>query len=335
MSEISWDRDSISAATGSARSELGSLNFNGSGGEGMDPEVSGALDEGDQASEEEVGKGEDAAENIDKGADGLEDGEKESSDKTDGIDTELSASDGSGGKGGDGAGGGSGEPKSQLSSALPSQQTAPSSGGGGMPQMPQMSPPSSGGGSGGGMPSLPQMTQADMAGAPNRNDLVNQLKEDGPGDKTGFSGDMSDDEKSKAVQELAQKIVGMDMPYTWGGGHGAEPGPSGGTRDGGVADQFGDYKKTGVDCSGLTRWITAEVYGVDPNGTSQSQYASGKPISAENARPGDMFFPDSAGRPPTHVQMYVGNGQVVEAQKSGTNIMFSPLKSGEFRRFAD
>ena len=128
----------------------------------------------------------------------------------------------------------------------------------------------------------------------------------------------------------------MELPYTWGGGHGGEPGPSGGVRDGGVADQFGDYNKTGVDCSGLSRWMTAELFGVDPNGTSQSQYASGKPISASEARPGDMVFPASAGRPPQHVQVYVGNGQVIEAQKSGTNLMFSKLAAGgEFRRFGD
>lgn len=332
MSEISWDRDTIAAATGSARSELGSLNFGGSDGTGMDPEVTAALDEGDQASEEEVGKGEDDTENLDDATDALEEGEDESASDVDGVDTELSAGEGTGGPGG-GPGG-----KDQLSSALPSQQTAspaggsPAGSGGGMPQMPQM--PSMGSG-GGGAPSLPQMTQSDMAGAPNRNDLVNQLKGEGPGEKSNFAGGLSDDEHDRKVQELAQKIVDMELPYTWGGGHGAEPGPSGGVRDGGVADQFGDYNKTGVDCSGLTRWMTAELFGVDPNGTSQSQYASGKPISADNARPGDMFFPDSAGRPPTHVQVYVGNGQVVEAQKSGTNLMFSPLKSGEFRRFGD
>jgi len=203
-----------------------------------------------------------------------------------------------------------------------------------MPQMPQM-----GGGmpsGGGGAPSLPQMTQSDMAGAPNRNDLINQLKGEGPGEKSSFAGGLSDDEHDRKVQELAQKIVDMELPYTWGGGHGGEPGPSGGVRDGGVADQFGDYNKTGVDCSGLSRWMTAELFGVDPNGTSQSQYASGKPISASEARPGDMVFPASAGRPPQHVQVYVGNGQVIEAQKSGTNLMFSKLAAGgEFRRFGD
>lgn len=332
MGNINWDNDTIHAATGSARSDLQTLNFEGGDSTGMDPEISGALDEGNTAATEETDAGVEDTENLDEATDGLEDTDEGNGKDLDGVDTELSAGEG----GGNGAGGLGGPGKDQLSSALPSQQT-PSSAGGGMPQMPQMG----GGGmpsGGGGMPSggLPQMTQSDMAGSPNRNDLINQLKGEGPGERSSFAGGLSDDEHDRKVQELAQKIVDMDLPYTWGGGHGGEPGPSGGVRDGGVADQFGDYNKTGVDCSGLSRWMTAELFGVDPNGTSQSQYASGKPISASEARPGDMVFPASAGRPPQHVQVYVGNGQVVEAQKSGTLIKFSKLADGgEFRRFGD
>lgn len=328
MSEITHDNDAMAPATGTARGEIGSLDFSGNGSAGIDPEVDGALNEGNAASEDEAAGAEGDAENLGKASEGLDENEDEAADGTKDVDTELSAGEGSGA----GGAGGPGD-KGQLNSALPSQQTASPSASSppSMPQMPSM--PS--GGSGGGMPSLPQMTQSDMAGAPNRSDLINQLKGEGPGEKSNFAGGLSDDEHDRKVQDLAQRIVDMELPYTWGGGHGGEPGPSGGTRDGGVADQFGDYNKTGVDCSGLSRWMTAELFGVDPNGTSQSQYASGKPISAADARPGDMFFPDSAGRPPTHVQVYVGNDQVVEAQKSGTNLMFSPIKSGEFRRFGD
>lgn len=333
MGNINWDSDSLHASTGSARGDLATLNFESGDSSGMDPEISGSLDEGNtEATAETEGASEDT-ENLDEGIDGLDETDDENGEELGGVDTELSADGDASGVGGPGGTGN----KDQLSSALPSQQTASpaSSGSPQMPQMPSMGSPSSGG-SGGGMPSLPQMTQADLASAPNRNDLVNQLKADGPGEKSNFAGGLSDDEHDRKVQELAQKIVDMELPYTWGGGHGAEPGPSGGTRDGGVADQFGDYNKTGVDCSGLTRWMTAELFGVDPNGTSQSQYASGKPISASEARPGDMVFPASAGRPPQHVQVYVGNGQVIEAQKSGTNIMFSKLAAGgEFRRFGD
>ena len=330
MSNIDWNEDAVGPGIQAGRDTIQMLTGNPDAPNGpTDPDIDGILDERDQGTHDQMNDGDKVGDGVQKTAEELAEEEERKKREAEGIDTDTSQ-DGSGGK--DGLGGDPGKDnklsdKNQLNANVPSNQTAQQ-----QPSMPQM--PSGSSMPSAGMPSLPQMTQSDMAAAPNRDQLMSQLQKDGPGERSKFDGEMSDDENERRVQELAKKIVDMDMPYTWGGGHGAEPGPSGGIRDGGVADRFGDYAKTGVDCSGLSRWMTYQLYGVDPNGTSQSQYASGQPVSAANARPGDMFFPDSAGRPPTHVQVYVGNGQVVEAQKSGTNIMFSPLKSGEFRRFA-
>lgn len=196
-------------------------------------------------------------------------------------------------------------------------------------------------------------TQYDINNAPNKQQLADAIYDalndeaawgtGSPGDdrprvagsNPGSLGELSDDERDRKVQELMQDIVDQQIPYAWGGGHGAEPGPSQGISDGGgQADRMGDYSKTGVDCSGLARWIHYQISGNDnAAGTAETQYASGMAVSADEARPGDLFFPDSAGRPPHHVQVYAGNGMVIEAQQSGTNVMFSPLQSGEFRRF--
>lgn len=160
----------------------------------------------------------------------------------------------------------------------------------------------------------------------------------GPGSETGnptgsvmpVSGDADD----QAVIELANEYVAAQIPYAWGGGHGEQPGPSQGISDGGgYADQCGDYNKIGLDCSGLARDFTWNLYGVDINGTAATQYSSGTPIAPEDARPGDIFFPNSAGRPPAHVTVYIGNNSMLEAQQSGTLIMISPLPDGEFRRY--
>lgn len=137
------------------------------------------------------------------------------------------------------------------------------------------------------------------------------------------------------LYDVTKRLLGM--PYAWGGGHGASPGPSQGISDGGgPADRAGDYRKVGLDCSGLSRYVLAQVYGVDVSGTSQSQYASGMPVSSPV--PGDLVFPagsfGSGG--PGHVQVYLGNGQVVEAPSSGQTVKISPLSSGaHFRRFVE
>lgn len=157
---------------------------------------------------------------------------------------------------------------------------------------------------------------------------------DGGGDITT---NPDDPEHVIEVKNLAKDYVATEMEYAWGGGHGAEPGPTQGISDGGgAADANGDYNKIGLDCSGLSRDFTYNAYGVDIGaGTAADQYNSGQPVSADAARPGDIFFPDSAGRPPMHVQVYIGDGQVLEAQQSGTKLMVSELESGEFRRFVE
>lgn len=136
------------------------------------------------------------------------------------------------------------------------------------------------------------------------------------------------------LYDVTKRLLGM--PYAWGGGHGAAPGPSQGISDGGgPADRAGDYRKVGLDCSGLARYVTAQMYGIDIGGTSESQYASGTPVSASQARPGDLVFPASAGRPPGHVQVLMpGGSSVLEAPSSGQTVKISPLAAGsEFRRF--
>ena len=110
-------------------------------------------------------------------------------------------------------------------------------------------------------------------------------------------------------------------------------GPSQGTRDGGAADAAGDYAKSGFDCSSLARYLVYQSSGIEIPRTSQAQYAAGVTISAAEARPGDLLFPSYAGVPPHHVQVYVGEGKVVEAQQSGTNVSFSNAPAGTFKRF--
>ncbi|TXH11159.1 MAG: peptidoglycan endopeptidase [Spirochaetes bacterium] len=330
-SEIMWDHESISTATDAARNGLESsriTNVSG-GGDGVSAVVGSAVTDGNTKTNEEIEGAQRDADGTKKASKDLSETDEEGAKKQKGIDTELSGNHGKdGGSGGLGSDGPKGLGKGPMDAGVP---TAAQPGGAPQqPQMPQMPPV----GSGGGMPSWPQMTQADVNNAPNRDALMSANR-GADGGSGGSLGKFTDDPEGRRAQELADKLVNHQppIPYAWGGGHGGAPGPSQGIHDGGYADQCGDYRKRGVDCSGLARWMTHTLYGVDINGTSQSQYASGHPVSASNARPGDLFFPHSSGRPPTHVQVYVGNNMVIEAQKSGTNLKFSPLQSGEFRRF--
>lgn len=125
-------------------------------------------------------------------------------------------------------------------------------------------------------------------------------------------------EYQQRIIDLANQAVSAGIPYAWGGG--TLDGPGQGTTDGGAADAAGDYNKIGFDCSGLTRYLVAQASGVELPRTSGAQYAAGYLVDAADARPGDLAFNSD---PSEHVMMYVGDGTVVEAQQSGTNIMFS------------
>ncbi|GAB3990427.1 C40 family peptidase [Nocardioides marmoraquaticus] len=75
------------------------------------------------------------------------------------------------------------------------------------------------------------------------------------------------------------------------------------------------------DCSGLTMaaWATE---GVSLPHNSQAQYAAGTPVSESELQPGDLVFYYS---PISHVGMYVGNGQVVNALNPGSGVQVSGL----------
>ena len=132
-------------------------------------------------------------------------------------------------------------------------------------------------------------------------------------------------EYEQKIIDLANQVVSAGIPYSWGSG-GLDGPTQSGTRDGGAADAAGDYAKTGFDCSGLARYLVYQASGgaVELPRVSGDQFSAGQLISAADARPGDLAFDNN---PQNHVMIYVGDGKVVEAQQSGTEVMFSDAAS--------
>lgn len=63
--------------------------------------------------------------------------------------------------------------------------------------------------------------------------------------------------------------------YTWGGGHGAQPGATYGQVDPSDPASAHDPERRGFDCSGLVRYAYARALGGDPlNGNSYHQFHS-------------------------------------------------------------
>jgi cell wall-associated NlpC family hydrolase len=103
----------------------------------------------------------------------------------------------------------------------------------------------------------------------------------------------------------------LGVPYVWGG---ATPG-------------------VGFDCSGLTMWAWAQA-GVSLAHGATDQYYEIAHVSMSDLQPGDLIFYGDASYL-YHVVMYVGSGPygsdtVIQAQNTGTNVMFTPIPPGAY-----
>jgi hypothetical protein len=96
------------------------------------------------------------------------------------------------------------------------------------------------------------------------------------------------------------------VPYLWGGTNRAQ----------------------GVDCSGLVQDVYSSL-GINLPRTSQEQALVGQAVpSVADAQPGDLvFFAGSDGTPaaPGHVGIYIGDGQMIDAPYTGTDVRIDPV----------
>lgn len=120
---------------------------------------------------------------------------------------------------------------------------------------------------------------------------------------------------------IARAMSQVGQPYAWGGG--TASGPSQGIRDGGVADSYGDYNKVGFDCSGLVLYAFAGA-GISLPHYTGYQYQRGTRIDPSEIQRGDLIFYGPSGN--THVAIYLGDGQMLEAPQSGSYVQVSPVR---------
>lgn len=112
--------------------------------------------------------------------------------------------------------------------------------------------------------------------------------------------------QSAADRFLEQAMRFRGQPYLWGGGHG------------------GTMSAPGrVDCSGLVQQA-ARMSGINLDGTAAMQQDKGTAVQPfpGGLKPGDLVF---KGNPAYHVGIYIGNGQVLHAPKTGDVVKVSSV----------
>ena len=111
---------------------------------------------------------------------------------------------------------------------------------------------------------------------------------------TGAGGTAS----GQQVVDAAKRYLGV--PYRWGG---TDP-------------------STGLDCSGFVQQ-TFEDLGIDLPRVSRDQARAGTPVaSIADARPGDLI---AFGEPVDHIAIYVGDGQIIHAPRTGDVVKIAPI----------
>lgn len=78
------------------------------------------------------------------------------------------------------------------------------------------------------------------------------------------------------------------------------------------------------DCSGLVQFMYHH-FGVDLPRTSQQQAKVGAAVDRGKAQPGDLVFSNWGDGPNSHVGVYMGNNQLLNAPQSGDVVKIAPM----------
>lgn len=93
----------------------------------------------------------------------------------------------------------------------------------------------------------------------------------------------------------------------------------------------GSNPDSGFDCSGLLQW-GFKKFGINIPRVTYDQIGTGKAVGMKDLQIGDMvFFDTSSQAGPDHVGIYIGNGKMLHAPKTGDVIKISDISSDYYR----
>jgi cell wall-associated NlpC family hydrolase len=110
----------------------------------------------------------------------------------------------------------------------------------------------------------------------------------------------------KSAQDLAATALDLiGIRYKWGG----------------------NTPETGLDCSGLVRYVFQQVTGVTLPRTAKDMSRLGMEVAASELQPGDLVFFNTRRFAFSHVGIYLGDNQFIHAPRRGREVEVATLDS--------
>jgi len=118
----------------------------------------------------------------------------------------------------------------------------------------------------------------------------------------------------KSAQDLASSALDLiGIRYKWGG----------------------NTPQTGLDCSGLVRYVFQQVTGVTLPRTAKDMSRLGTEVAVADLQPGDLVFFNTRRFAFSHVGIYLGDNQFVHAPRRGREVEVATLDSSFWKRRFD
>lgn len=94
----------------------------------------------------------------------------------------------------------------------------------------------------------------------------------------------------------------------------------------GVNYKFGgNTPESGLDCSGLVRYVFQQVTGVDLPRTAKAMSGVGTSVPVADLKPGDLVFFNTRRFAFSHVGIYLGDNQFIHAPRTGREVEVTTL----------
>jgi cell wall-associated NlpC family hydrolase len=97
----------------------------------------------------------------------------------------------------------------------------------------------------------------------------------------------------------------------------------------------GETPESGVDCSGLVRYVFQQVTGVTLPRTSKELSRLGNKVATADLAPGDLVFFNTRRFQFSHVGIYLGDNRFIHAPSTGSEVEISRLSESYWQKHFD